>query len=151
MWLHDLIRRIVFASSSFCVEYYFQPTKEIEYSDVVDFRNASVVTRSSDISVAGMGNGSELLTLFQDLIEDDKIHLDQLESKIISEAASPWKSVVPSLLISLPLCAGLLHFWPLSHNWIGGIDSLVCFVEISAPLNWIIHWFIRRRANTGST
>lgn len=136
------IRRIVFASSFFIVEKYLWPSKKIEYSDVVYVGPSKVKTRKDDVSFAGMSNPDELHSLFIELIEQGEINHNQLEKKIIVEETIDTKSVLPTLIISLPFCILLFYFWPFNDYWFSsvgfGVSSGLIIFIVGSIVKWIM-------------
>ena len=95
----DLIRYIVFSTSSFCVERYIGPSKTINYSEVIDLGRTKVKTQQGEISFAGMSNWDELLNRFKGLIEQGKIDTNQLENKVVVDETILHKTILPSIVI----------------------------------------------------
>jgi hypothetical protein len=144
-WAHFLIRKFVFKQSSFMIVRYILPPKTINYSDVEDIGSVKIKTKKGNLHLAGMINSDELINKFNDLISQGKIHQHNLEHKLRAEETVWRKAMLPSLGISLPLCALAFYFWPFDRMWFSAVGfGIVCGL-ITALVISIIQWMIRKK------
>jgi hypothetical protein len=145
-WFSRLyIRRILFTASSFLVERYVWPSKEIDYSDVIDLGSSKVKTRKGEISFAAMSNIAELHSLFFELMRQGKIDINQFENKAIGEELVLQKSFWPSLVISAILSGIFLVYW-FFHQWrFSLLDILIVLGLIVLVVSSVVHWIYKKR------
>ena len=141
-WIHFLIRKIVFAHSSFTVVLYIMPPKTIKYAEIKDIGNTKIETKIGNISLAGMTNPDEIINKFNDLINQGKVSRNQLEKKVRIEEMVWRKSMLPSLIISLPFWVIMFYYWPFHKMWFSPLSfglacGLVLFL-VSSIVQWVV-------------
>jgi hypothetical protein len=135
-WMHNHIRYIAFYESRFTVAKYIWVSKTISYIDITDIGNGTIKTKRGNINIAGMSNTMELLFQFKKLMELGKIDFDQLEKKIFIEEIIVQKSILPSIIASLPFWALLFYYWPYFRYWFSSLglvflSTLIFFIVAS--------------------
>ena len=144
-WMRDLVRRIVFNSSSFSVERFLLPTKIIDYTEISDIGFSKVQTQKGEISFSGISNTQELLLIFVDLIKQGKVEKEQLEMKIVVEDEIWNKSIVLTAFFSFPFCALVFYVWTFYDYWFSAIGVAVSCGLIIYIVGFIVQQTQKKR------
>jgi heme/copper-type cytochrome/quinol oxidase subunit 4 len=144
-WTHSLVRYFIFASSSFTVVRYIMPAITINYADVIDIGVTKIKTRVGNISLAGMSNNDVVINKFNDLINQGKINRNHLEKKIRTEETIWRKSLLPSLIISLPFGAMLFYYWPFDNKWFSPVGLGLACGLILYLVSFVVQRVVKKR------
>ena len=144
-WTHYLIRHFIFTPSSFTVVRYIMPPKTIKYAEITDVGNSNIKTKIGNVNLAGMTNDDEIINKFNDLINQGKINQNQLEKKVRAEETIWRKSMLPSLIISLPFWLILFRYWPFHKMWFSPLGfGLVCGLILFFVVS-IVQWVVKKK------
>jgi hypothetical protein len=141
-WTHSLVSYFIFTPSSFTVVRYIMPAMNINYADVIDIGVSKIKTKFGDVSLAGIANVDEIICKFHDLIDQGKVNPNQLENKILPKERIWRKSILPSLIISLPFWVLLFYSWPFYKMWftplgLGLAAGLILFF-VGSLVQWVV-------------
>jgi len=144
-WMHSLVRYFVFSTSSFTIVRYIMPAININYADVTDIGISKIKTKNGVISLAGIANVDEIFQKLHDLIDQGTFNPNHLENKLTTKDVIWHKSILPSLIISLPLWILLFYFWPFYKAWFTPLVLSLAGGLVLYLVTSLVQWVIRKR------
>jgi hypothetical protein len=134
-------RRIRFGTK-LIVERYFFPSREFEFTEIVDIGAMSVKTTRGSISLTHMRNVDELYGILNEYVDNGVISEHQLEGDLLKRESLSWQATAYTSVIAMIITIALVYLCPACK----AVRGEILFVVVSLILYFPVKYVCKRRS-----